>query len=138
MRRGAHILLICAILPGVLLPAQLALCVCAAIGCDGCPGAAPAASSHPAGCAARCCARHQDHDRAMLSDRKHCRGCLVVAPAKPVTPRPEPGVHAPDFAAPAADALAIVIAPAPAAHETSTPARALWPPGEARSLPLLI
>src|SRR4029077_11103555 len=99
MRRSLHLLLIAAILPGVLLPGPIAICLCATINC-----------SQTVACCAEtvnakpCCARHgaprstQPHG-AQFQGKRTCLGCMVLAPEKHQTPRPQvQASDLPDFA----------------------------------------
>src|SRR5688572_16354452 len=138
-RRSAHLLLILAILPGVVLPGPIAICACAALSCSGCEGCCAPAK------AASCCGAHAESDAGTrenspkLASHTECVGCLQLAPEKHQTPRPQTQGHLlPDFA----DATFVVevVAAGFVLDATATMARPTShaPPDELRSLPLLI
>jgi hypothetical protein len=139
-RRLAHLLLILAILPGVVLPGPIAICACAALSCVGCEGCCtPAATTAP------CCGGHAASDETThetspkLASHKACVGCLQLAPEKHQTPRPQTQGHLlPDFAH--ETSVVEVIAAGLVLDATATMARPTShaPPDELRSLPLLI
>jgi hypothetical protein len=138
MSRLANLLVMVAILPGVVLPGPVAICLCAAMSCVECDGCCvePAPKS--------CCSAHaarQDCSRETnpgFVARKACAGCLQLAPEKHQSPRPQVQSHElPDFAPDSVVAQLPVprfaVTLAPLARATSHA-----PPDELRSLPLLI
>lgn len=146
MRRAIHLLLICSILPGVVLPGQVAICLSAVIiraPHEGCC-AHKAASAVLAG--RSCCAAHrpayadkQATPRVVIGDLKPCRCCVVLSPEKHVTPRPEvQGNDQPDLLPAAHDVGAAEILLLPITVEIVAHPTSHAPPDWARSLPLLI
>jgi hypothetical protein len=139
MQRGVHILIICAIFPGVILPGQTALCLCEAVACSECRCCAPRDAAPKACCRAhRSTCGESGRSRSSIGEKSACHGCVVLTPHKQTTPKPEP---------PERDAMPLVAAPveslalphAPAA--TRAPLRqppSHAPPGEWRFAPLLI
>jgi hypothetical protein len=143
LRRALNLLLISAILPGILLPGQTAVCLCAALSCVECHGCcAPVQkTSQPA---RSCCAAHQcasqsiEHD-AVFASHKNCQGCFVLAPDKQATANPEVrGKNRPEIA-PVVHEVLVVVEPVPSVScEASLRPTSHAPPGTLRSLPLLI
>ena len=138
MRRSLHVLLIGAILPGVLLPGPIAICLCAEINCP--QSAACCAESETT---KSCCSRHagprstQTHG-AEFQGRQTCLGCMVLAPEKHQTPRPQIQVPELPELAHAAPSFTLELAPAPTAPAPFAHATSHAPPDIPRTLPLLI
>jgi len=139
MRRLAHLFVMAAILPGVVLPGPVAICLCAAMSCAECDGCCVQPATPKSCCAAHASSSGCPRDaKPAFAARKACVGCLHVAPEKHQTPRPQAQAHElPDFA----HATFVALPPlALVAIRPATPARPTShaPPDELRSLPLLI
>jgi hypothetical protein len=139
MRRLAHLFVILAIVPGVVLPGPVAICLCAAMSCAECDGCCVQPTPPKTCCAAHAASSGCSHDaKPGFVARKACAGCLHLAPEKHQTPRPQAQSHElPDFAHLSCGALPplalAAITPAPLSRPTSHA-----PPDGLRSLPLLI
>ena len=138
------LLLLCALIPGVILPGRTMLCLCEAIACVDCQGCCPQAAPGPA--KKDCCSAHRSacckkrlETRLALSAKKACQGCVVLTTHKPTTPRPE--VQGSDPLPLAAVPFELVRSPLDATSFSTEPLRrptSHAPPGDTRSTPLLI
>lgn len=140
MRRTAHLLLILLILPGVVLPGPIAICACAAISCVDCEGCCKPPAAPKSCCAGHAAVRsEQSRDaRPTVGAKKSCLGCFDLAPEKHETPRPETQGHdLPDFAHIAFGGVVALAPPSVVVAPTARPTSHA-PPGDIRTLPLLI
>jgi hypothetical protein len=93
MRRALHLLLLCAVAPGIFFPATWDLCFCAAIDCRDCGACCEVAPPPAASCCGEavqgCCGEERaPADGPAMKSRNACRGCVVLTTAKQETPRP--------------------------------------------------
>jgi hypothetical protein len=138
MRRSLHVLLIGAILPGVLLPGPIAICLCAELSCPQAAACCAESVITNSCCARDAGPRPTQTKGAEFHGRQTCLGCVVLAPEKHQTPRPQ--VQASDLPdlAHAAPSFTPELAHAPTAPAFFVHPKSHEPPGLIRTLPLLI
>jgi hypothetical protein len=138
MHRLAHFFVMLAIVPGVVLPGPVAICLCAAMACAECNGCCVQPTPPKTCCAAHAASNCAHDAKPGFIARKACAGCLHLAPEKHQTPRPQAQSHQlPDFA-PAAFVALPALAPVAIARAAVARPTSHAPPDELRSLPLLI
>jgi hypothetical protein len=145
MRAALHLLVLCALAPGMLLPASTALCFCSALDCGACAGCcqtplgAPACDDSADACCSSDRASGPSTDGPRIGARQHCRGCVLLEAARQETTRPRAHDDGrPEFLLPAAS---IEVCAATAAWSSSAPEPEPLgnaPPDRARSFPLVI